>query len=82
MKSKFFSIFFTGFPEPSTYWAAIITPKACPFLAKEKEQAEVGRSPTLLAICAANGVWRILRGYFTAFRPVRKRKKDTSGYPV
>jgi hypothetical protein len=41
------------------------------------EQAEVGQSPTLLAICAANGVLRILRGYFTAFLPA---KKKNTGY--
>lgn len=46
----------------------------CPFLAKEKEQAEVGQSPTLLAICAANGVLRILRGYATVFLLVKEKK--------
>jgi hypothetical protein len=35
------------------------------------EQAEVGQSPTLLAICAANGGLRILQGYFTAFLPMK-----------
>lgn len=30
---------------------------------RKKEQAEVGQSPTLLAVCAANGVLGILRGY-------------------
>jgi hypothetical protein len=79
MKSKFFSIFFTGFPEPSTYWAAAITPKACPFLAKEKEQAEVGQSPTLLALRFATGVLRILRGYFRAFLPMREKKTGYFG---
>lgn len=44
------------------------------FFLEEKEQAEVGQSPTLLAICAANGVLRILRGYFTAFLPAKKKK--------
>ncbi len=44
---------------------------------KHKEQAEVGQSPTLLAICAANGVLRILQGYFTAFLPA---KKKNTGY--
>lgn len=32
----------------------------CEFSCK---QAEVGQSPTLLAVCAANGVLGILRGY-------------------
>jgi len=82
MKSKFFSIFFHWVPGAVYLLGGGYYSQTRPFLAKEKEQAEVGRSPTLLAICAANGVWRILRGYFTAFRPVRKRKKDTSGYPV
>ncbi|XHR94998.1 hypothetical protein ACFJIV_32985 [Mucilaginibacter sp. UC70_90] len=52
------------------------------FFQEEKEQAEVGQSPTLLAICAANGVLRILRGYFAAFLPAKKRKQDTRRYPV
>jgi hypothetical protein len=34
---------------------------------KKKEQAEVGRSPTLLALRFAAGVLRILRGYFKRF---------------
>jgi hypothetical protein len=37
---------------------------------KHKEQAEVGQSPTLLALRYATGVLRILRGYFTGFLPV------------
>jgi hypothetical protein len=44
------------------------------FFLEEKEQAEVGQSPTLLAICAANGVLGILQGYFTAFLPAKKKK--------
>ncbi len=48
--------------------------QTCPFLAKEKEQAEVGQSPTLLAICAANGVLRILRGYAAVFSLVKEKK--------
>ncbi|QEM15756.1 hypothetical protein DIU38_006300 [Mucilaginibacter sp. P4] len=38
---------------------------------KHKEQAEVGRSPTLLALRYRYGVLRILRGYFRAFLPVK-----------
>lgn len=71
MKSKFFSIFFHRFPELAADSAAAITPKARPFLAKEKEQAEVGRSPTLLALRYRYGVLRILRGYFRAFLLVK-----------
>ncbi|WP_184549409.1 hypothetical protein [Mucilaginibacter sp. FT3.2] len=38
--------------------------------AKAKEQAEVGQSPTLLALRFATRVLRILRGYFMAFTPM------------
>ena len=38
-----------------------------PFFEEKKEQAEVGRSPTLLALRFAAGVLRILRGYFKRF---------------
>jgi hypothetical protein len=40
----------------------------------EKEQAEVGRSPALLALRYAAGVLRILRGYLRRF-PAEKRKE-------
>jgi hypothetical protein len=56
----------------ATIWS--VRPSKRPFLLGRKEQAEVGQSPTLLAICAANGVLRILRGYFTAFLPAKKKK--------
>jgi hypothetical protein len=46
---------------------------------EEKEQAEVGQSPTLLALRFATGVLSILRGYFTAFLPAKKKK---TGYPA
>ena len=45
----------------------------------KKEQAEVGQSPTLLALRYRYGVLRILRGYFTAFLPA---KKKNTGYPA
>ena len=38
---------------------------------KHKEQAEAGQWPCFACICAANGVLRILRGYFRAFLPVK-----------
>jgi hypothetical protein len=41
---------------------------------KHKEQAEVGRSPTLLALRCATGVLRILRGYLSRFL-AEKRKE-------
>lgn len=42
---------------------------ACP----EREQAGVGRSPTLLTLRFATGVLRILRGYFAALLVVKRR---------
>ena len=39
-------------------------------LRESGEQAEVGQSPTLLALRFATGVLRILRGYFRAFPPM------------
>ena len=50
-----------------------------PFFEEKKEQAEVGRSPTLLALRFATGVLRILRGYFRVFLPMREKK---TGYFV
>jgi len=41
---------------------------------KHKEQAEVGRSPTLLALRYAAGVLRILRGYLRRFMAEKRRK--------
>jgi hypothetical protein len=37
------------------------------FFMEEKEQAEAGRSPALLALRYAAGVLRILRGYLKRF---------------
>ena len=34
------------------------------FLLREKEQAEVGQWPYLLAVCVANGISRTLQGFF------------------
>ncbi|MFD1255899.1 hypothetical protein ACFQ3S_03750 [Mucilaginibacter terrae] len=53
--------------------------KTRPFLLKEKEQAEVGQSPTLLALRVATGVLRILRGYFRAFLLVKEKKTGYLG---
>jgi hypothetical protein len=39
-----------------------------------KEQAEAGRSPALLALCFAAGVFRILRGYFEWFFTAKQKK--------
>jgi hypothetical protein len=44
-----------------------------------KEQAEVGQSPTLLALRFATGVLRILRGYFRAFLPMKEKKTGYLG---
>jgi hypothetical protein len=74
MKSKFFSIFFHWFPGAIRGLGDGYNCQTRPFLAKEKEQAEVGRSPTLLALRFATGVLRILRGYFRAFLPMREKK--------
>ena len=38
---------------------------------KRSEQAEVGQSPTLLALRFAAGVLSILRGYFRALSPMK-----------
>lgn len=46
---------------------------------KHKEQAEVGQSPTLLALRFATGGLRILRGYFRAFLPMKEKKTGYSG---
>jgi hypothetical protein len=43
-------------------------------LCEKHKQAEVGRSPTLLALRYAAGVLRILRGYLRRF-PAEKRKE-------
>ncbi|QJD97713.1 hypothetical protein HH214_18450 [Mucilaginibacter robiniae] len=67
MKSKFFSVFFHGFLGAVRRFGGGNSSKARPFLAKEKEQAEVGQSPTLLALRFAMGVLRILRGYLSTF---------------
>ena len=49
------------------------------FFEGKKEQAEVGQSPTLLALRFATGVLRILRGYFRAFLPMKEKKKGYLG---
>jgi hypothetical protein len=71
MKSKFFSIFFSPFPGAVRRFGGGDSSEARPFLAKEEEQAEVGQSPTLLALRFTTEVLRILRGYFRAFLPMK-----------
>ncbi|EHQ25101.1 hypothetical protein [Mucilaginibacter paludis] len=53
-------------------------PKARVQTKNRLEQAGIGHSPILLAICAANGVLSILRGYSAAFLPAKRKK---TGYP-
>jgi len=77
MKSKFFNDFFRGVLCAVRRFGSGNRSQTRPFLAKEKEQAEVGQSPTLLALRFATGVLRILPGYFTAFLPA---KKKNTGY--
>jgi hypothetical protein len=47
------------------------------FFKEKLEQAEVGQSPTLLAVCPANGVLRILRGYADRFKASARHKPGT-----
>ena len=52
---------------------------SCPYAKSIKEQAEAGQWPCFACICAANGVLRILRGYFRAFLPMREKKTGYFG---
>ncbi|MGF7080805.1 hypothetical protein [Mucilaginibacter sp. UYCu711] len=79
MKSKFFSIFFHRVPGAIGRLGGGYSSKTRPFLAKEREQAEVGQSPTLLALRFATGGLRILRGYFRAFLPMKEKKTGYLG---
>jgi hypothetical protein len=71
MKNKFFSISFSQISRTGRRFGGGDNSKTRPFLAKEKEQAETGRSPALLALRYRYGVFRILRGYLTSFLPVK-----------
>jgi hypothetical protein len=51
--------------------------KSVRFFREKSEQAGVGQSPTLLAVCPANGVLRILRGYDDHLKVCARHKPGT-----
>jgi hypothetical protein len=71
MKNKFFSISFSQVSRAHRRFGGGDNSNTRPFLAKEKEQAEAGQSPALLALHYRYGVLRILRGYLTSFLLVK-----------
>lgn len=52
----------------------------CPFPQKEKEQAEVGQSPTCLPATREKPLLSILRVYFTALKVLKEQKRYTREY--
>ena len=49
-------------------------PCGCPFLLKEKEQAEVGQRPTFLAHCYRKGGWKYTPGILVLAEVIIKSK--------
>jgi hypothetical protein len=82
MESNSFGTFVHGFPGSRPPFGGGTPSQTRPFLLEEKEQAEVGQSPTLLALRFAMGFCVSSGDTLGRYCLSGKGKQDTLGYPV